>query len=62
MKRKILKQQKHNLKSHYIHYKIASKVIAKRIKKVQMHFINPDQTGFIKGRYMFKMLDWLRIS
>ena len=33
-------------------YKIASKVIAKRIEKVLTLLINPDQTGFIKGRYI----------
>jgi len=33
-------------------YKIASKVIAKRMEKVLRVLINPDQTGFIKGRYM----------
>ena len=35
-----------------IDYKIASKVIAKRLEKVLMCLINPDQTGFIKGRYI----------
>jgi len=33
-------------------YKIASKAIAKRIEKVLALLINPDQTGFIKGRYI----------
>ena len=33
-------------------YKIASKVIAKRLEKVLALLINPDQTGFIKGRYI----------
>ena len=33
-------------------YKIASKAIAKRIEKVLTLLINPDQTGFIKGRYI----------
>ena len=33
-------------------YKIASKVIAKRMEKVLSVLINPDQTGFVKGRYM----------
>ena len=33
-------------------YKIASKVITKRIEKVLTHLINPDQTGFITGRYI----------
>ena len=31
-------------------YKIASKVMAKRLERVLKRFINPDQTGFIKGR------------
>ena len=35
-----------------IDYKIASKVIAKRLEKVLTCLINPDQTGFIKGRYI----------
>ena len=35
-----------------IDYKIASKVIAKRIEKVLTHLINPDQTGFVKVRYI----------
>ena len=33
-------------------YKIASKVIAKRIEKVILLLVSPDQTGFIKGRYI----------
>ena len=33
-------------------YKIASEVIAKRLEKVLALLINPDQTGFIKGRYI----------
>ena len=33
-------------------YKIASKVIARRLEKVLALPINPDQTGFIKGRYI----------
>jgi len=32
-------------------YKIASKVIAKRLQRV-VKLINPDQTGFIKRRYI----------
>ena len=35
-----------------VHYKIASKVITKRLEKVLTFLINPDQTGFIKGRYI----------
>ena len=33
-------------------YKIASKAIAKRFERVLKRLINPDQTGFIKGRYI----------
>ena len=33
-------------------YKIASKVIAKRIEKILRRIIHPDQTGFVKGRYI----------
>ena len=33
-------------------YKIASKVIAKRIEKILPRLIHPDQTGFVKGRYI----------
>ena len=33
-------------------YKIASKVIAKRLERVLKLLINPDQTGFIKGKYI----------
>ena len=33
-------------------YKIASKVIAKRIERVLPSIIHPDQTGFMKGRYI----------
>ena len=35
-----------------IDYKIASKTISNRIKKVLPTIINPCQTGFIKGRYI----------
>ena len=35
-----------------IDYKTASKVIAIRIEKLLTHLINPDQTAFIKGRYI----------
>ena len=37
-----------------VDYKIVSKVITKRLEKVLMLLINPDQTGFIKGRYIGK--------
>ena len=33
-------------------YKIASKVIAKRIERFLPRLIHPDQTGFVKGRYI----------
>ena len=33
-------------------YKIASKAIAKRIEKILPKIIHPDQTGFLKGRYI----------
>ena len=33
-------------------YKIASKPTARRLEKVLALLINPDQTGFIKGRYI----------
>ena len=33
-------------------YKITSKVIAKRIQKILPRIIHPDQTGFVKGRYI----------
>ena len=33
-------------------YKIASKVITKRIERVLPSIIHPDQTGFMKGRYI----------
>ena len=33
-------------------YKIASKAIAKRFERVLKRLINPDQTGFIKDRYI----------
>ena len=33
-------------------YKIAFKVVAKRLEKVKDFLINPDQTGFVKGRYI----------
>ena len=35
-----------------VDYKILTKVIAKRIKKVLPTLINPDQTGYVKGRYV----------
>ena len=33
-------------------YQIASKVIAKRLEKVLTLLIDPDQTGFVRGRYI----------
>ena len=35
-----------------VDYKMATKVIANRIKKVLPNIIDPSQTGFIKGRYI----------
>ena len=35
-----------------VDYKICSKVITKRLEKLLTFLINPDQTGFIKGRYI----------
>ena len=35
-----------------VDYKIASKTIAKRIERVLPYLIHPDQTGFMKGRYI----------
>ena len=33
-------------------YKILTKVIAKRLEKLLPKIINPDQTGYVKGRYI----------
>jgi len=33
-------------------YKIASKAIARRIEPMLSKLVHPDQTGFIKGRYI----------
>ena len=33
-------------------YKIASKAITKRIEPILPWLIHPDQTGFVKGRYI----------
>ena len=33
-------------------YKILTRVIAKRLEKVLPKIINPDQTGYIKNRYI----------
>jgi len=33
-------------------YKIATKVLARRLERVLPFIINPDQTGYIKGRYI----------
>ena len=35
-----------------VDYKILTKVVAKRIEKVLPTLINPDQTGYVKGRYI----------
>ena len=35
-----------------VDYKIASKAIAKRIEPILPSLIHPDQTGFVKGRYI----------
>ena len=35
-----------------VDYKILTKVISKRIEKTLPKIINPDQTGYVKGRYI----------
>ena len=35
-------------------YKILTKIIAKRIEKVLPRIINPNQTGYVKGRFIGK--------
>ena len=35
-----------------VDYKILTKILAKRLEKVLPKLINPDQTGFVKGRYI----------
>ena len=35
-----------------VDYKILTKVIAKRLEKLLPKIINPDQTGYVKGRYI----------
>ena len=35
-----------------VDYKILTKTIAKKLEKVLPKIINPDQTGYVKGRYM----------
>ena len=35
-----------------VDYKILTKVIAKRLEKLLLKIINPDQTGYMKGRYI----------
>ena len=35
-----------------VDYKIVTKAIAKRLEKVLPSIINPDQTGYVKGRYI----------
>ena len=35
-----------------VNYKILTQVIAKRIENVLPRLINPDQTGYVKGRYI----------
>jgi len=35
-----------------VDYKIASKAIARRIEPMLSKLVHPDQTGFIKGRYI----------
>ena len=35
-----------------VYYKIASKAIARRIEPILSKLVHPDQTGFIKGRYI----------
>ena len=39
-----------------VDYKAASKAIAKRIEPVLSSLIHPDQTGFVKGRYIGETL------
>jgi len=35
-----------------VDYKILTKVLANRLEKVLPKIINPDQTGYVKGRYI----------
>ena len=41
----------------YCDYKISAKAIGNRIKTVIPKLINNDQTGFLKGRFLEKILD-----
>lgn len=34
-----------------VDYKVPTKTVTKRIEKVLHEIINPDQTGYVKGRY-----------
>ena len=42
-----------------IDYKIMTKVLAKRMEKVIKHLIHPNQSGFIKGRFIGKSIRFL---
>jgi len=35
-----------------VDFKIAAKAIAKRLEPILPYLIHPDQTGFMKGRYI----------
>ena len=45
-----------------VDYKIVTKAIAKRLEKVLPSIINPDQTGYVKSRYIIlvKMFGWYK--
>jgi len=37
-----------------IDYKILTNIIAKRLDKLLLKLINPDQTGYLKGHYIYE--------
>ena len=41
---------------------MASKALAKRLKKILLVLTSHEQTAYVKGRFIFEKVDWYQLS